>query len=107
MFPAAGGRAWTTASYKNWSRKKPRGRVKDGKRAGSPGPFAQAAAAAGAPMAVPYDLRHSYVKSRRERGAGSQPIRECRVPPFQDSGPADCKLQRADRRRWHGWASHK
>ena len=49
-------------AYKGWARKAARGRrQKDSNtRAGSPGPFARAAAAAGVPDATPYTLRHSF-----------------------------------------------
>ena len=61
VFPAANGEPWSEATYKGWARKAPRGRKRDdGKRAGSPGPFARAAAAAGVPEATPYTLRHGF-----------------------------------------------
>jgi len=60
VFPARDGRVWAAEAYKAWSRKAPRGRKRDGERAGSPGPFARAARAAGVPEATPYTLRHSF-----------------------------------------------
>lgn len=62
---ARAGRAWTGADYKNWTNKAPRGaRRADGQRAGSPAPFARAAAAAGLPDVTPYFLRHTYASLR-------------------------------------------
>jgi integrase len=61
VFPGHDDEPWTEAAYKDWSRKAPRGRRgKDGRRRGSAGPFARAAATAGVPEATPYTLRHSF-----------------------------------------------
>jgi integrase len=60
VIPGHDGAGWTTEAYKGWSRKAARGRKRNGKRAGNPGPFARAAIAAGAPDATPYTLRHSF-----------------------------------------------
>lgn len=60
VFPGHDGAAWSTEAYKNWGRKAARGVKRDGKRAGSPGPFARAAEVAGVPEATPYTLRHSF-----------------------------------------------
>ena len=54
------GKPWSQEAYKSWSRKAPRGRKRDGRRAGSPGPFARAAQGAGVPEATLYTLRHSF-----------------------------------------------
>jgi integrase len=62
VFPGHDGQPWRSDAYKGWSRKAARGRKRTGEdqRAGSPGPFARAAAAAGVPTATPYTLRHSF-----------------------------------------------
>ena len=62
LFPNQDGEPWHLDAYKGWARKAARGRrQKDsGTRAGSPGPFARAAAVAGVPDATPYTLRHSF-----------------------------------------------
>ena len=62
VFPGHDGEPWALDAYKGWARKVPRGRRRKGskKRAGSPGPFARAAIAAGVPSATPYTLRHSF-----------------------------------------------
>jgi integrase len=60
VFASRTGKPWSQEAYKSWSRKAPRGRKRDGGRAGSPGPFARAAQAAGVPEATPYTLRHSF-----------------------------------------------
>jgi integrase len=60
VFPGRAGEPWSQEAYKAWARKAPRGRMRDGERTGSPGPFARAAQAAGAPEATPYTLRHSF-----------------------------------------------
>jgi integrase len=62
VFPGRDGEPWAAHDYKNWAKKLPRGRKRPGQptRAGSPGPFARAAQAAGVPSATPYTLRHSF-----------------------------------------------
>jgi integrase len=62
VFPGHDGEPWALDAYKGWARKVLRGRRRKGskKRAGSPGPFARAAIAAGVPSATPYTLRHSF-----------------------------------------------
>jgi integrase len=60
VFPGHDGRLWSQAAYKSWSRKAPRGRKSNGRRAGAAGPFARAAQSAGVPDATPYTLRHSF-----------------------------------------------
>jgi integrase len=60
VFPSHNGQVWSLAAYKGWTRKVARGRKREGRRTGSPGPFARAAQAAGVPEATPYTLRHSF-----------------------------------------------
>ncbi len=61
VFPGHDGEPWAADAYKSWAKKPPRGASAGAKSAaGSPGPFARAAMAAGAPDATPYTLRHSF-----------------------------------------------
>lgn len=64
------GRPWAAHTYKNWTRKVARGKTRtDGTRAGQPGPFPRAVAAAGLPPDItPYTLRHSYASLRIAEG---------------------------------------
>lgn len=59
------GRPWREHDYKNWSARRARGeRRGDGRRAGRPGAFHQAADFAGVAQITPYWLRHTYVSLR-------------------------------------------